>query len=255
MTSRGISSFIIRRDASVSPSTRFARSGFGRHDKDIIQMTSNEYTGKINGKIIELRFALSGKLSGLYKKRGDIVKKGELVAGLDKKQLQTELDKQLGDFEKVRAEFEIFNLQKGEPDNDIEKYLKAEKQAHLNISVKEVELAKAKLDQTDLFSPVEGIIIDDSNLVAGIYLTPSSNPIKVIETSSYFFEFEIDQKELPLFKEPKEIKVEIEGLDKQYSGISLPIVPREDGKLIVEVKLNDTSELFLGLKARGGIVK
>ena len=121
-------------------------------------MTSNEYTGKINGKIIELRFALAGKLSGLYKKRGDIVKKGELVAGLDKKQLQTELDKQLGDFEKVRAEFEIFNLQKGEPDNDIEKYLKAEKQAQLNISVKEVELAKAKLDQTDLFSPVEGFL-------------------------------------------------------------------------------------------------
>lgn len=217
-------------------------------------MTDNKFNGKINGKIIELRFALSGKLSGLYKKRGEFVKKGGLVAGLDKKQLQAELDKQLGDFEKVRAEFEIFNLQKGEPDNDIEKYLKAEKQAQLNIGVKEVELAKIKLDQTDLFSPVEGIIVDDSNLVAGIYLTPSSNPIKIIETASYFFEFEIDQKDLPLFKEPKELKIEIEGLEKQYSGNSLPIVPRENGKLIIEVKLNDTSGLILGLETKGEIV-
>lgn len=213
-------------------------------------MEGKVFKGKIKARIIELRFANSGKLTNLYKKRGDSVKKGDLVASLDKKLLQAELDKQLGDFEKVRAEFEIFNLEKGEPKDDITKYLKSAKQATLNISVKEVELAKAKLDQADLFSPVEGIIIDDSDLVAGIYLTPSSNPIKVLETNSYFFEVEIDQKDLSPFLISKPMNIMFEGIDKMYQGNTKPIIPSADGKLKVEITFQDVSGLIFGLEGK-----
>ncbi len=171
-----------------------------------------------------------------------------MVASLDKKLLQTELDKQLGDYEKVRAEFEIFNLQKGEPKDDITKYLKTEKQAELNISVKEVELAKARLDQTDLFSPIEGIIIDDSNLSQGIYITPSSNPIKVLEAASFYFEIEIDQNELGKFLTSRLMEIRIPGLERTYSGNSKPIISSPDGKLKVEIELKDSSGLILGLE-------
>jgi hypothetical protein len=41
------------------------------------------------------------------------------------------LDKQLLDYEKIRADFEIFNLQKGGAADDLTKYLKTEKQAQL----------------------------------------------------------------------------------------------------------------------------
>jgi len=210
-------------------------------------MVSKTFSGEIKGKIIELRFSFAGKLSSLYKKKGDGVRKGNLIASLDKKSLQAELDKQLGDFEKVRAEFEIYNLQKGEPKDDVAKYLKSEKQSQLNISVKEVELAKMKLDQADLFSPIEGVIIDDSSLVAGIYITPSSNPIKVLDVSSYFFEFQIEQKDLPNFSSPKPAKIDFVGIKKTFSGISNPIIPQENGKFKVEVKLETSEGLILGI--------
>lgn len=216
-------------------------------------MSDEGYKGVIKGRIIELRFAVSGKLSTLLKRRGNLVKKGELIASLDKKLLQMELDKQLGDFEKVRADFEIFNLQKGEPQDDIAKYLKSEKQAQLNISVKEVELAKARLDQTDLFSPVEGIIIDDSNLTPGIYLTPSSNPIKILETASLFFEFEIKQEDLQKFLNPQTVKIVFAGLEKTYTGTTKPLTPTENGKFKVEVKLDDLQGLFLGLEGKANV--
>ncbi len=70
-------------------------------------METKTYAGKVNARIIELRFALSGKLTFLAKKRGDSVKKGDLIGSLDKKLLQTELDRELKNYEKVRADFEI----------------------------------------------------------------------------------------------------------------------------------------------------
>jgi len=205
------------------------------------------YKGEIKARIIELRFAASGKLAVIQKKRGDMVKKGDLVASLDKKMLQAELDKELGDFEKVRAEFEIFNLQKGEPKDEISKYLKSGKQAELNISVKEVELAKAKLDQAELFSPVDGVVVDDSNLVTGLYITPASNPIKIVDNASYFFEFEIDQKDISFFEISQKAEVKIEGTDKVYIGNTVPIFSSKDGKFKVEIKLDDFSGLLFGL--------
>lgn len=214
-------------------------------------MSDKPYQGEIKAKIFELRFASSGKVSAVFKKKGDLVKKGEVIASLDRKILQAQLDRQLADFERVRAEFEIFNLQKGEPSDDVTKYLKVQKQAQLNASVKEVESAKASLDQMDMFSPVEGIIIDDSNLVVGLYVTPSSNPVKVLETASFFFEFEIEQVDLNSFIEPKPITIRLTGLNREIAGNTRKIIPSEKakaGKYLVEVNLQNKSGLLLGMQ-------
>ena len=215
--------------------------------------SSSAYKGKVKARIIELRFAASGKLVNLLKRRGDTVKKGELVASLDKKSLQAELDKQLADFEKVRAEFEIYNIQKGEPQDNIAKYLKSQKQAELNVSVKEVELAKAKLDQADIFSPVEGVVIEDSDLVPGLYITPSSNPIKIIDNKSFYFEISIEQDEINKFLTPSPVQIRINGINKTVTGNTKPIISSIDGKFSIEVDLPDSSGLFFGLEGEASL--
>jgi hypothetical protein len=54
-----------------------------------------------------------------------------------------ELDRQLADYEKARAEFELHILKAGkEPGNDEDKYQRQIKQAQLNAAVKEVEPVK-----------------------------------------------------------------------------------------------------------------
>jgi len=211
-------------------------------------MAEKTFKGKVKARVVELRFATSGKLASISKKRGDMVKKGELVASLDKTLFQIELDRQLDDYEKKRSEFEIFNLQKGEPTDDLTKYLKTGKQAELNISVKDVEIAKVKLDQVNLFSPIEGIVIDDSDLVPGIYITPASSPIKILDTSSYSFEIEIEQNDLQMFLNPRPMTIKIPGLEKTYTGNSKPIIPSLNSKLLVEIELQDKTGLILGLE-------
>lgn len=207
------------------------------------------YEGIIKARVVEVRFAVAGKIVGVHKVVGERVGKWELIASLDRKMLQMELDRQLADFEKVRADFEIFNQNNPNPESAIDKYLKTEKQALLNASVKDVELAKARLDQCDLFSPVEGIILDDSGIVIGINVTPAGSAIKIIDTSSYFFEFEIEQKDIPFFSEVKEGKVEFPGIGMEMVGRTGGIIA--DGKnFYVRVLIPDSRGLLLGLNGK-----
>jgi len=212
-------------------------------------MPDKVFKGNVSAKIIEVRFALSGKTSKILKKTGDTVRKGELLASLDKGILQTNLDRQLADYEKTRADFEIFNLKNPQISDDLSKYLKTEKQAQLNASVKEVELAKIRLDGADLFSPVDGIILDDSNLIPNLYVTSSSNPFKIIDTSSFFLEIEVKQEEISFFSDPKMGKIDILGLEKQDSAKTTPVLT--DGKkFYLKIDILNKKNLLLGMEGK-----
>jgi len=203
------------------------------------------FKGVVKARIVDVRFATSGKIVSVKKFAGDSVKKGELLASLDRKVLQTVLDRELADFEKVRADFEIFNQKNPDPTEAIDKYLKTEKQATLNAAVKNVELAKANLDQCDLFSPVEGTVMDDSSVVAGLNVTPASASFKIIDSSSYYVEVEIEEKEINNFSEPKDVKVKV--LDKELTG-KISSILSGSKKLYVRVPISD-DVLLLGLEA------
>jgi len=206
-----------------------------------------KFVGEVKARVVDIRFALSGKISNVSKHTGDKVKKWDLVASLDRKILQTELDQQLADYEKVRADWDGFAKKYPDP-QDENKYTKAEKQASLNASVKGVELVKSRLDQADLFSPVDGIVTDDNGIVPGLYVTPASSSIKIIDTSSYYFEFEIKQKVVSDFTESKKCKIKIEGVKEQIEGETTTVF--SDGKkFIVRAKLTEPKGVLLGMKA------
>jgi multidrug resistance efflux pump len=208
---------------------------------------SKSFKGEVKARIVEARFALSGKVANVAKHTGDTVKKWGLIASLDRKILQTELDAELADYEKVRADFEIFGQKNPNPTEMIDKYLKTEKNAELTGSVKSVELVKARLDQADLFSPVDGIILDDSGIVPGLYVTPANSSIKIIDTGSYYVEVEVEEKEIKNFVEPKDSSVKIGALDLSLKSRTSPIF--SDGKkYYTKIPISD-SGLLLGLSA------
>lgn len=203
------------------------------------------YKGEVKARIIDARFAISGKIVSVGKHTGDTVKKGNLIASLDRKILQAELDRQLADYEKLRADFDGFAKKYPDPQDD-NKYTKAEKQAALNAGVKDVELAKAKLDQADLFSPVDGIILDDSGITPGLYVTPAGGSIRIVDSSSYFFEIELEQKDISDFSESKKCNLEITSIKEKITAESKPIF--SDGKgFLVQIPISDPS-ILLGMK-------
>lgn len=209
---------------------------------------SKVFKGEVKARIVDTRFAISGKIAGVSKYTGDTVKKWDLITSLDRKILQMELDRQLADYEKVRADWDGFCKKYPDPQDD-NKYTKAEKQAALNASVKDVELAKANLDAADLFSPVDGIILDDSGIVPGLYVTPSGGAVKIIDTSSLYFEIEIEQKDIQFFSKPRDAKIKIDNINIEIKS-TVPGAVEGDGKnFLVKIPISDPSTL-LGMKGK-----
>lgn len=207
----------------------------------------NTYQGLIVTDLCEVRFAYSGKIASVNKRLGDSVKKNEMIATLDRSTLQTELDRQLKEYEGTRADFELF-LQKIKDEADTTKYLKDAKQAELDRAVKDVELAKGKLDQADLVSPVNGTVVDIEGLRPGLYVTPSNSPIKIIDSEMFRTRFDIPQDQLGEFLNSRRVKVKLPGIGKEYFGNTIPAFNGIEGTITIYANLEDTSGLINGLK-------
>lgn len=188
--------------------------------------------GIVTAKVIDVRFAFSGKISAIYKKENDRIKRGEWLASLDKKLLQTELDKELLDYEKVRSAFEK------------DKFL----QNALDISVKNVELAKMRLDQADLVCPVDGKVIE-SDLAVGLNATPASQSVKVLDENSFSFQFKVSQNELGNFLTPRKAWVSFyKGKEDDVEVETTPPVIGENGKFKVSARLPYSDKILPGME-------
>lgn len=206
------------------------------------------YEGVIQGVVIDVRFAFSGHVSAVGKKTGDTVKEWEWIASLDKKVLQTELDIDLAGYEKVRADFEIFKKKFGDSDSDdIVKYTRAEKQASLDTSVKQVELAKMHMDQADLVSPVAGVIIRMEGLVVGANITPASSPVTILDSARRTVAFNVPQKDIEAFTKEREVLCRFDPYKKPYKGKTSVVSGGDKGIFTISVTLEDPTGLLPGM--------
>ena len=211
------------------------------------------FQGVVVADICEARFALSGTIAKVQKRIGDSVKRGEILASLDRKLLQTELDRQLADYEKTRAEFEIFQRKNPGEQSDIEKFTKDARQAALNAAVKDVELAKYRLDQADLASPVNGVIADMSGLAPGLFVTPSGSPISIANKESIRFVFDVHQEQIMQFLSSVHVRVRIHAINKEVDGNTAVPAVGKDGIFPIVCYLDDTNGLVPGMKGEATI--
>lgn len=199
-------------------------------------MAGKKFEGSVISEIFELRFASSGKLVGLYKKLGDFVSRGEIIASLDKKLLQLELDQKLADNKLVRA---TFDLGKGN---------KSILQADLDASVRDVELAKYKLDQADLVSPINGRIIDLGGNIVGLNATPSANAVKIIK-NELIFRIKIKPEEVHLFNNPSvELPIDFPKLGKKVFAKYNSPYPDYHLEYFVDFILPDSKDVPAGIE-------
>lgn len=207
--------------------------------------------GEVMCDVIEIRFAYSGRLASVSRKTGDRVARGQIIASLDRKMMQTELDRQLADYERTRAEFELFGM-KNTGDDDTTKYLRVQKQASLNASVKDVELSKFKMDMADLTSPVAGVISSMEGLVPGMYVTPASAPVLIVADGSARFVVEVTDAEIADFMEPKNVTVSIGALNKDIQGTSVLPTCGKNGRYTISIMLETADKLLGGM--RGSVI-
>lgn len=171
---------------------------------------------------IEVRLPYSGQISRVSKRRGDMVAIGDTLCSLDAKLLQADLDKQLADYEKVRARFEIFDREHPNITDDQTGFLKTIVQSELNSSVKSVEISKIRLDQVVLRSPVRGLVMSDGACRPGLYATPSSNSYTILDLDSIHLHSSLELDQLPGFSRLDQLKFSFD-----LSGTPIPLTPSQ----------------------------
>ena len=212
--------------------------------------TSQEqhFEGRLAAEIVEVRFAFSGKVVQVAKKTGDRVSCGTLLASLDTKVLQMELDRELADYERTRADFEISNIRSKDQQSDVTKYEQTRAQALLNASVKAVELVKYRMDQSRLLSPVDGVVLTDSGLRAGLSVTPGSYGFEIFDWETMHLAIELEWEKIGMFTEGAEVALVIAGKEP-LKGTILPLMPHAKKDVcLVRVKPQATDGLWPGMK-------
>jgi len=175
----------------------------------------------------DLKFQTSGLLSWVGVKEGDMVKKYQAIASLDKRELTNSLNQYMNLFLKERWDFE-----QGVDDNknwqtlgmtdaarDSVKRTLDKNQYDLNNAVLSFEAKNLALKFATITAPFAGIITKVEVPVAGSNITPASAVFSIVNPNSLFFSATADQTEVPSFKEGMLGKVVFDSFpEKEFSG-------------------------------------
>ena len=156
---------------------------------------------------VSLRFQTSGLLTWVGVKEGDYVKKYQVLASLDKKELQNSMSKLLNTYSKTRWDFEQAqddnkNWQTNGMTDEARASVKRTLDKHqfdLNNSVLSVESQALAMKYANLWSPIEGVVTSIDAPVAGQNITPATATFEVINPKSIIFSAKADQTEVVSF--------------------------------------------------------
>ena len=210
-----------------------------------------ELKGEITAlQTANLKFSISGKLVSVNCKIGDTVKKGQLLAALDKTEFQAYLDRALKQYDLERALFDEKQKQ------NLTEYEKRKYQDSLDISIKNVEIAKADLDKTDLNSSIEGIVIEMDPVNPGDNITPADFVINVANPESFCFLAELPEENLSQIGIGQPAKVTLKAFpDKILEGKveQIGFSPIREGLFPVTISIPFDPILRLGLSGTASL--
>lgn len=159
--------------------------------------------GKINASAqANLTFPNSGKLVWIGVKEGDIVKKWQAIASLDKQLLKKNLQTQ---FNNYRTSLSTFNDTQDTYKSTKEKLLITDTiqrildrtQYSLDNSVINYEITDMAVREATLVSPISGVITNITVPVNGVNVTPLNASFSIVDPSTLYFQSEIDQEDIP----------------------------------------------------------
>jgi len=154
---------------------------------------------------VTLRFQTSGKLAWVGVKEGDVVKKYQTIASLDQREVKKKLQKSLLTYAQTRNSFDQVgsdNQRIGDqPTNDLDlgdkmKRLLENSQYGLNSSVLDVEITNLSIEYSNLYTPIEGVVVRADAKYAGLNITPSQAEFEIINPKTLYFSFTADQTEI-----------------------------------------------------------
>jgi RND family efflux transporter MFP subunit len=183
--------------------------------------------GEIKAKRqVTLRFQTSGKLTSVKVEKGDQIKKGQILASLDQREIEKNMKKDLNNYLQERWDFEqTQDDYQDEKDNhlitDEIKRILEKAQFDLNNAVIDYEIKKLSLEFAHLSSPIDGIVTSLDQPIAGVNITPATAEITITDPDSVYFELEADEEEVTWIKERMTGKITLDAYPNQQFNTTI----------------------------------
>jgi membrane fusion protein, multidrug efflux system len=181
---------------------------------------------------VDLAFETSGKIVGINFTEGTRVKKGDILAKINDRPLQAQLEKLVAQLKMAEAkEFRQRSLL----DKDaISQESYDQVQTDVQSLKADINLIKARISETELKAPFDGTL-GLRGVSEGSYVTSSTKIVKLVKISPIKVEFSINEKYSSEIKIGYPVKFTIDGNDKTFDAAVYAIDPKinEDTRVIM----------------------
>lgn len=212
-------------------------------------------SGKIeSSKKAELSFLVSGRLAWVGVSEGSLVRRGQLVAQLDEKQMELELRKLLNSFEREFTEFDDSNesLENLTLEDSL-KRIRERAQIDLNQSVLDVEIKNEVIKNSRLIAPINGIVTSVNPSVSGVNVTVATSSYVIVSPDSLYFQTDVNEIDIPKIFVGQKVNIVLDAfpgdsIESKVEAIGFEPVVTSTGGTAYRVKLNLTTKNYQSLK-------
>ncbi|MDZ7715953.1 MAG: efflux RND transporter periplasmic adaptor subunit [Balneolaceae bacterium] len=172
---------------------------------------------------VELRSEVSGKITEIYFKEGQKVKKGELLLKVNDSELKAQLQRAQYRL-KLATELERRQnklLEKGGISQENYDATLNE----VNVLKSEVALIKAQIDKTEIRAPFDGVV-GLKYVSQGSYISPSTRIASLQNINPVKVDFSVPERYVNMVKEGDKISFTVQGTDKEFEGEIYAIEPK-----------------------------
>lgn len=204
--------------------------------------------GVLTGKdTATLKFKSAGRIAFMNIKKGDTVHKGEILAGLDTRDLSISLQQAINDYRAKQATAEKVEDDVKDNDDDetfTQKETRTKAQAARDSAYDEVKAAQLALDNAVIFSPLDGTITQAPFLPNQI-ITAADTIAQVVDWSERYFDAEIDEADISKISLQQPVIVTLNAYpDQLFDGIVSEITPitqkASNGATVIIVRIQLT---------------
>lgn len=155
-----------------------------------------------------LKFQSSGKLIWVGVKEGDRVKKYQSIASLDSRDVKNRLDKYLKAYSIARSNFDQTKDDNWNKQYDLNETVRnkaqrilEQNQYNLESAVLDVEYQNLILENSTLWTPIEGIVTKIDVPIAGVNITPATATFEIVNPDTLYFSSTVEQADVVNLKE------------------------------------------------------
>jgi len=174
---------------------------------------------------VELSFETSGKIVSINFKEGTRVKKGDLLAKINDKPLQAQLEKLLA--QQKLAEAKEFRQRSLLGRDAISQESYDQIQTELQTTQADINLIRARILETELRAPFDGVI-GLRGLSEGAYVNTSTKIARLVKLSPIKIEFGVAEKYSSEVKPGFPLTFTVEGSETTYSATVYAVEPKTD---------------------------